>query len=78
MDGLASWHVGARVRCVANTFAYKDSMETECCSPYAQSQEQLGKELLKAVDKGQLARVQELIASGADVKTRNPDVSFMS
>ncbi len=38
------------------------------------SQEQLEKELVKAVQDGEFARVQELIASGADVETRNPKV----
>ncbi len=41
------------------------------------SQKALGKELIRAVTVGEPARVQELIASGADVETRNPEVSFM-
>jgi hypothetical protein len=42
------------------------------------SQKALEKELIRAVAVGETARVQELIASGADVETRNPEVGFMS
>ncbi len=40
-------------------------------------QEHLGKEVLRAVESGKSARVRELIASGADVNTRNFNVGFM-
>ncbi len=54
-----------------------------CCHPSSMqgmlvSQKALGKELMRAVAVGETARVQELIASGADVETRNPEVGFMS
>ncbi len=49
-----------------------------CChSSMLTSQKALGKELMRAVAVGETARVQELIASGADVETRNPEVGFM-
>ncbi len=41
------------------------------------SQKQLGEELVSAVGKGESARVLELIASGADVDTRNHEVRLM-
>jgi hypothetical protein len=48
-------------------------METSAAFTFA-SHKVLGEELIKAVAVGDVARVQELIASGADVETRNPEV----
>ncbi len=43
-------------------------------SIHLDSQEKIGEEPLLAV--GESARVRELIANGADVETRNPQVGF--
>ncbi len=40
-------------------------------------QKALGKELIRAIAVGETALVHELIASGADVETRDPEVGFM-